>query len=177
MTPAERVAKVLSGAYRSGVWWRSRCPVHGSRGSTLALLDGDHGLVAHCHAGCDRQDILAELRRRGLLNNDGGRARAYRPDPDEMARLREVEAADRRRRSPWPSTSGVRAIRQPEQSTRATCARAASLSSQQRHFGCTACTALTGGIRAASGNGRARRARGARSGGRPSHLSGDRWIE
>jgi putative DNA primase/helicase len=98
MTAAERVAKVLCGAYRSGMWWRSRCPVHGSRGSTLALLDGARGLVVHCHAGCDRQDILAELRRRGLLNNNGGRPGAYRPDPDEMARRREAQAADRRRR-------------------------------------------------------------------------------
>jgi putative DNA primase/helicase len=98
MTAAERIAKVLSGAYRSGTWWRSRCPVHGSRGGTLALRDGDRGLLVHCHAGCDRRDILAELRRLGLLNNYGGSAGAYRPDPDEMERRREAEAADRRRR-------------------------------------------------------------------------------
>ena len=25
----------------AGAWWRCRCPVHGSRGATLALRDGD----------------------------------------------------------------------------------------------------------------------------------------
>jgi len=98
MSAAEQIARALSGAYRSGTWWRSRCPVHGSRGGTLALRDGDRGLVVHCHAGCDRQDILAELRRRGLLNYDGGIASACRPDPDEAERRRAAEVADRRRR-------------------------------------------------------------------------------
>jgi putative DNA primase/helicase len=98
MTAAEQIAKVLSCAYRSGSWWRSRCPVHGSRGAALALRDGDRGLVVHCHAGCDRQDILAELRRRRLLNNDGDSASAYRADPHKIERRREAEAADRRRR-------------------------------------------------------------------------------
>src|SRR5262249_2358980 len=36
-------------------------------GPTLALRDGKCGLVVHCHAGCARADIYAELRRCGLL--------------------------------------------------------------------------------------------------------------
>jgi putative DNA primase/helicase len=43
------------------------CPVHGSRGATLALRNGNRGLIAVCHAGCSRADILAELRRRGVI--------------------------------------------------------------------------------------------------------------
>jgi putative DNA primase/helicase len=98
MTAAERVARVLSGAYRSGMWWRSRCPVHGSRGSTLALLDGARGLVVHCHAGCDRREILAELHRRGLLSSRSGNVSPVRPDPGEVQRRHPMELTDRRRR-------------------------------------------------------------------------------
>ncbi len=61
------IAAALGGAHRSGQWWRCRCPVHSSRGSTLALREGDRGLVLCCHAGCSRDQILAELRRRGLI--------------------------------------------------------------------------------------------------------------
>jgi putative DNA primase/helicase len=97
MTAAERIAKVLGSAARSGIWWRSRCPVHGSRSGTLALLDADRGLVVHCHAGCDRQDILAELRRRGLIDGRG-EAGKFQPAADVMRRRQKAEAADRRRR-------------------------------------------------------------------------------
>ena len=45
MTAAE-IAAALGGAHRSGAWWRCRCPVHGSRGATLALRDGDWRLIA-----------------------------------------------------------------------------------------------------------------------------------
>jgi putative DNA primase/helicase len=93
---ASEVAAALGGACRSSGWWRCRCPVHGSRGSTLALRDGERGLIVHCHAGCSRADILAELRRRGLLHGDAG-AKAP-PDPAEIERRRNAEARDRRRR-------------------------------------------------------------------------------
>ena len=95
MTAVE-IARALGAPSRSGEWWRCVCPVHGSRtgrSATLALRDGDRGIVAHCHAGCDARDILAELRRRGLL---GGRDNADRysalrgkdqgRDPDNRAR-------------------------------------------------------------------------------------------
>jgi putative DNA primase/helicase len=67
---AAEIAAALGAACRSGDWWRCLCPVHGSRtgrSATLALRDGEHGIIAVCHAGCSRLDILAELRRRGLL--------------------------------------------------------------------------------------------------------------
>src|SRR5216684_4457649 len=68
--PAAEIAAVLGAAHRFGSWWRCVCPVHGSRtgtSATLALLDGERGLIAVCHAGCSRADIYDELRRRGLL--------------------------------------------------------------------------------------------------------------
>jgi putative DNA primase/helicase len=47
--------------------WRCRCPLHGGR--SLVLRDGDTGRVlVTCWGGCDHIDVLAELRRRGLLD-------------------------------------------------------------------------------------------------------------
>ena len=69
MTAAE-IAAVLGAAGHSGEWWRCLCPVHGSRtgrSATLALSDGERGLIAVCHAGCDRSEVLDELRRRRLV--------------------------------------------------------------------------------------------------------------
>jgi hypothetical protein len=71
---AEQIAAALGPpSYLSGEWWRAPCPVHNSTGPTLSLKDGRRGLIACCHAGCDWQDVLAELRRLGLL---GGAHRA-----------------------------------------------------------------------------------------------------
>jgi putative DNA primase/helicase len=96
MTAAE-IAATLGDAHRSGDWWRCPCPVHGSRGATLALRDGDHGLILCCYAGCRPAAIFAELCRRGLIGNgtDGG---DVNPDPAMAARRREAEARDRHRR-------------------------------------------------------------------------------
>jgi hypothetical protein len=51
MVIAAGIALALGAAQRSGQWWRCRCPVHHSRGPTLALRDGDRGLIVHCRAG------------------------------------------------------------------------------------------------------------------------------
>jgi putative DNA primase/helicase len=75
---AAEIAAALGGAHRSGAWWRCRCPAHASRGPTLALRNGERGLIIKCWAGCDRRDVLAELRRCGLIDNNSG---------DEMPRL------------------------------------------------------------------------------------------
>jgi hypothetical protein len=52
---ADKIAMALGAAQRSGQWWRCICPVHGSRAghsATLALRDGDRGLITVCHAEC-----------------------------------------------------------------------------------------------------------------------------
>jgi putative DNA primase/helicase len=95
MSAAENIAPALGGALRSGAWWRCRCPVHGSRGATLALRDGAGGLVVHCHAGCATGDVLAELFRLGLLDGENESARL---DPGAVMRNREAEARERQRR-------------------------------------------------------------------------------
>ena len=63
MTVAE-IAIALGDARREGRAWRCRCPLHGGR--SLTLRDGDLGRVlVTCWGGCDRLDVLAELRQRG----------------------------------------------------------------------------------------------------------------
>ena len=67
---AADVARALGDARREGSRWRCRCPLHGGR--SLSLSDGDRGLVlATCWGGCDRDDVLAELRRLGLIEGRG----------------------------------------------------------------------------------------------------------
>jgi putative DNA primase/helicase len=47
----------------------ARCPCHDDRLPSLSLSDGDEPgrVLVHCFAGCDRRNILAALRGRGLL--------------------------------------------------------------------------------------------------------------
>jgi hypothetical protein len=90
---AANIARALGAAHRSGRWWRCICPVHGSRtgrSATLALQDGHCGLAVHCHAGCDPRDILAELRRRGLLDGLKDRPRPTPTARDDGARRIEI---------------------------------------------------------------------------------------
>jgi putative DNA primase/helicase len=64
---AARIAAALGDGRREGSAWRCRCPLHGGR--SLVLRDGYNGLLLlTCWAGCDRLDVLTELRRRGLLD-------------------------------------------------------------------------------------------------------------
>src|SRR3954451_14398610 len=94
---AGMVARAIGGAYRSGKWYRCRCPVHQSRGPTLALRDGPRGVIVHCHAGCPRDDVLAELRRLGLFDGKGKGTRCA-PHPEEIKRHRAAQERDRQRR-------------------------------------------------------------------------------
>jgi hypothetical protein len=97
MYNAMDIARALGGSGRLGGWYRVRCPVHASRGPTLALRDGAGGLVVHCHAGCASPDVLAELRRIGLLDGEAGDFGA-RPDDAQIARRRDADARERRRK-------------------------------------------------------------------------------
>src|SRR5207248_1459559 len=94
---AADIATALGGAHRCGAWWRCHCPVHNSRGTTLALRDGEDGLIVKCHAGCRREDILAALRQLGLMG-DVPDPSAKSPDPAAIGRWRAAEERDRQRR-------------------------------------------------------------------------------
>ena len=80
---AADIAVALGDARREGRGWRCRCPLH--QGRSLTLRDGEGGCVlVTCWGGCDRLDVLAELRRRGLLD---GRTTSYkRPSPQTAQR-------------------------------------------------------------------------------------------
>jgi hypothetical protein len=45
----------------SNIKLRARCPVHGSRGGTLAVSQGRIGALIHCFAQCETEDVLAAL--------------------------------------------------------------------------------------------------------------------
>jgi len=65
LTMAGEIAASLEGR-REGRQWRCRCPIHG--GHSLLVRDGDAGrILIFCHGGCEPRDVLAELRRSGLL--------------------------------------------------------------------------------------------------------------
>ena len=67
MSAPEKIAIALGDARREGRAWRCRCPLH--RGCSLILRDGDGGrLLVRCWGGCPARDVLAELRRRGLID-------------------------------------------------------------------------------------------------------------
>ena len=70
------LAAVLGNARRVGRDWRCRCPLHG--GCSLTLRDGGGVLLVRCWAGCETHDVLAALRRMGLI---GGRRGDGRPRP------------------------------------------------------------------------------------------------
>lgn len=52
----------LEGVRHSGGSWSARCPAHEDRNPSLSITTGkEHPVVFNCHAGCDREDILAAI--------------------------------------------------------------------------------------------------------------------
>lgn len=109
MMSAKDIARALGGC-RNGDGWLVRCPCaghgqgRGDRRPSLSLHDGDGRLLVHCFAGCVPREVLAELRRRGLLNDDGDYRHGHRPhqhrerpepphepDPQALAIWREAQ--------------------------------------------------------------------------------------
>lgn len=71
------------GATRSGRQWKCKCIAHEDRSPSMIIFDGHQSVQVRCLAGCEPIDIIAELRRRGLWERDGGtmqeRAEQRRP--------------------------------------------------------------------------------------------------
>jgi putative DNA primase/helicase len=93
---AAQIAAALGGR-REGCNWRCCCPLHGGR--SLTLRDGRSTLLVRCWASCSTRDVLAELRRLGLLagRSDGALAPAAmttRGD-DRQDTARRIEIARR----------------------------------------------------------------------------------
>jgi putative DNA primase/helicase len=91
LTTAAEIAAALEGR-REGRQWRCRCPIHGGR--SLLVRDGDAGrILVFCHGGCEPRDVLAELRRSGLL---GGSSKNYHLPP-----MRRNDRRDKAARTAW----------------------------------------------------------------------------
>lgn len=71
---AAEIARALHGN-RNGTGFVCRCPVpshgkgNGDSHPSLSIADGEKDVILKCFAGCDSLDVLAELRRRGLLDD------------------------------------------------------------------------------------------------------------
>ena len=71
---AAEIAVALGGARRNGRGWLCSWPVHPDRTPSLSIDDGDRvPIVVKCFAGCDSREVLAELRRLGLLDRGADR--------------------------------------------------------------------------------------------------------
>jgi putative DNA primase/helicase len=94
MTAAGQIAAALSDARREGRGWRCRCPLHGGR--SLTLRDGSGGTVlVTCWGGCERLDVLAELRRCEFL---AGRTSEHKPRTALPPRQFDAQCEDDTRR-------------------------------------------------------------------------------
>ena len=109
MSTAAMIAKALKGRPASGSGYLCHCPVashgrrRGDRNPSLLIRDGDfQAVVVHCFVGCDPRDVLAELRRQGLIENPASssdRPKHNGAAPDRAA-SRILEAYD------YPDESG-----------------------------------------------------------------------
>lgn len=100
MIDAAAIAQRLLGR-RAGDGYLAHCPVpghgkgKGDRNPSLTIRDGDvpGRLLFTCHAGCDRRDIVAVLRARGILGDDERTVRSSVRRPTEPLREREPDPA------------------------------------------------------------------------------------
>jgi putative DNA primase/helicase len=90
---AENIARGLGGKeYRNG--WKCRCPAHDDTDPSLSVSEGPGGkTLLRCHAGCEQEDIIRELERRGLWKNGhgGGRARTNGSGAPKGKRVKRYE--------------------------------------------------------------------------------------
>ncbi len=58
----QKVLKRLEGVKASGAGWVALCPAHADHDPSLSIGLGQRGQVLlKCHAGCDTEEVLAEL--------------------------------------------------------------------------------------------------------------------
>lgn len=63
--PSEDLKRLVAalGGHWSGYTAMCRCPAHADRTPSLSIRQGNRGILVTCHAGCDRADVLREIRR------------------------------------------------------------------------------------------------------------------
>jgi putative DNA primase/helicase len=74
---AHSITAALGGRW-NGQAGIARCPAHDDHSPSLSIRDGDEAgrVLLTCFAGCDRRDVLLELKRQGLLGDDHHRFHA-----------------------------------------------------------------------------------------------------
>jgi putative DNA primase/helicase len=109
---ARHIVTTLGGKWQ-GSYGIVRCPAHDDKRPSLKIRDGESGrLLVHCYAGCQAQDILAELRRAGLLDNN-----VDARDQDEAQSQRIRQAAERERHEKEALAITIWKARQPATGT------------------------------------------------------------
>lgn len=88
-SPSSLLLQRLEGVITTGKGWRSRCPAHGGKSTSLAITEGDNGtLLVHCFAGCQVYDVLAAV---GLQMGDlFVRKDLHSMTPSERRQLRQA---------------------------------------------------------------------------------------
>jgi putative DNA primase/helicase len=69
---AETIANALGGR-KTGTGWTARCPAHDDGTPSLSIREASGTVLVYCHAGCTQERVIAELRDRGLWNEDGSK--------------------------------------------------------------------------------------------------------
>ena len=61
-SPLDNLLDRLDGVRRAGKGWIARCPAHDDGNPSLAIAEGDNGVVlVRCHAGCELHQITAAV--------------------------------------------------------------------------------------------------------------------
>ena len=99
MTAAE-LTRLLGGQWH-GSYGVARCPAHDDGNPSLSIRDGngDRGPILKCFAGCERRDVYAELRKRGLF--EPGRAPSPRPSASTTSKQRADYQRQQRETAAW----------------------------------------------------------------------------
>jgi hypothetical protein len=113
-TPDLRALVARLGGKWSGNTAMCRCPSHADRTPSLAIRQGDRGILVTCHAGCDATDVLRALRSIADLPSIGPAETLGRQARQTSAYLA-IWQAGGRSRAHWPNgmsatsaTSGLR---------------------------------------------------------------------
>lgn len=77
----EIVLPKLESVHKTGGGFMARCPAHEDAKASLSVSEGrDQPVVIHCHAGCERDDVLAKL---GLTWEDVSKPRERQSSGDD----------------------------------------------------------------------------------------------
>jgi putative DNA primase/helicase len=83
---AREITRALGGKWsRSGNYGLAHCPVHNDHNPSLSIRDGKDELIVNCFVGCAWQDVKAELKRQGLIDDWNSVQRREQPAGRQVA--------------------------------------------------------------------------------------------